>query len=167
MSKIDNVLEKTLTLQVRPEREQLIGSCYEAMGYRLERITRNEHADTKLEFVLEDPASAEPETLGQCRSILGKLEEIDRQVTYYFLKLDCLVGLIGAVCLGLSVVSLRAGLHVLFTILLILGLFGCSITLYLRPLFTRMGMKKYGGEEPALIAELYALLDLKAGGDEA
>lgn len=166
MFKSENSLEKVLTLQVRPEREHLIGFCYEAMGYRLERITRNEHADTMLEFVLEDSASAESETYERCRAILKKIEEIDKQVSYYFLKLDCLVGLIGAVCLGLSVVSLRAGMHVLFTIPLFIGLFGCTITLYLRPVFTRMGMKKYGGEEPALIAELYALLDLKKGGDE-
>ena len=165
-SKAD-MLEQTLTLLVRPERERLVCLCYEALGYRLDKIRREEHADTQMVFQLDDVTSADPARILQCRSILEKIEAIDKQVTYYFLKLDCLVGMIGAACLGLSFAALHAGQHVFFTILLILGIFGCTVTLYLRPVFTRMGMKKYGGEEPVLIAELWSLLDLKDGGEEA
>ena len=157
--------KERLTVQVKPEREKLVRLCYERLGYRPATVKRDEHADTQLEFVLEDAASCDPQRMERCEAILGKLTEIDRQVTYYFLKLDCLVGLVGAACLGLSVVALRAGVHWLFTVLLIAGLFGCTITLYLRPVFTRMGMKKHGGEEPAMLAELLALLN--EGGETA
>ena len=159
--------EKVLILQVSPGREELVRACYEALGYQLEKVTREEHADTQMIFLLEAPASADPAKIQQCRSVLDRLEAIDKRVTYYYLRLVCLVGLIGAVCIGLSFAALRAGQHALFTVLLILGIFGCTITLYLRPLFTGMGMRKYGGEEPALIVELQSLLNNKDGGEEA
>lgn len=159
--------EKVLVLQVSPEREELVRSCYETLGYQLEKVVREEHADTQMIFLLEDPALADMAKMKQCRSVLGKLEAIDRRVTYYYLQLVCLVGLTGAVCIGLSFAALRAGQHALFTVLLILGIFGCTVTLYLRPLFTGMGMRKYGGEEPALIAELQSLLKNNEGGEKA
>ena len=159
--------EKVLILQVSPGREELVRSCYEALGYQLEKVGREEHADTQMIFLLEDPASADPAKIQQCRSVLDRLEAIDRRVTYYYLQLVCLVGMVGAVCLGLSFAALWAGQHALFTVLLIAGIFGCTVTLYLRPLFTGMGMKKYGGEEPALIAELQSLLKNNKGGENA
>lgn len=159
--------EKVWVLAVNPERETLIRSCCEALGYRLEKTRREEHADTELIFLLEDPALADPAKIRQCSDVFGQLAAIDRQVTRYYLEKVCLVGLAGAVCLGLSFAALRAGLHTLFTLLLLLGIFGCTITLSLRPLFTDMGRKKLGGGEPALIAELQALLNPDNGGNEA
>ena len=101
-----------------------------------------------------------------------QLAEIDRRVTRFYLEKVCLVGMAGAFCLGLSFVALRLKLHILFTLLLLLGLFGCTITLSLRPLVTGMGQKKLSGGEAALLAELEALLkqnDEKQndGGNEA
>ena len=164
--------EKIWVLQTSPEREELICSCCEALGYRLGKAKREEHTDTELIFLLTDPASADPDKIRQCGVLFARLAAIDRRVTRYYLEKVCLVGLAGAFCLGFSVAALRVGLHALFTLLLILGIFGCTVTLYLRPLFTGMGRKKLGGEEPALIAELAALLkrnDEKQidGGDEA
>lgn len=159
--------EKVWVLQVNPEREELICSCCEALGYRLEKARHEDHADTELIFLLEDPALADPAKLRQCGTIFEQLAEINRQVTRYYLEKVCLVGLAGAFCLGCSFAALWAGLHALFTILLLLGIFGCTITLSLRPLFTGMGRKKLGGGEPALIAELQTLLNLNDGGDGA
>lgn len=159
--------EKVLVLQVSPGREELVRSCYETLGYQLEKVKREEHADTQMIFLLEDPALADLAKIQKCRSVLGKLEAIDKRVTYYYLQLVCLVGLIGAVCIGLSFAALRSGQHALFTVLLILGIFGCTVTLYLRPLFTGMSMRKYGGEELALIAELQSLLKNNEGGEKA
>lgn len=159
--------EKIWVLQTSPDREELICSCCKALGYLLEKVKREEHADTELIFLLADPASADPKKIRQCGILFEQLAEIDRQVTRYYLEKVCLVGLAGAFCLGFSFVALWAKLHALFTLLLLLGLFGCTITLSLRPLFTGMGRKKLGGKEPALIAELAALLKQNDGGDEA
>lgn len=162
-----NAPEKVWVLQVNPEREELICSYCEALGYRLEKAKHEEHADTELIFLLEEPALADPAKLRQCAAVFEQLAAIDRQVTRYYLKKVCLVGLAGAFCLGLSFAALQAGLHVLFTLLLLLGIFGCTITLSLRPLFTGMGRKKLAGEEPALLAELDVLLKQNNGGYEA
>ena len=161
-----NSLEKTISLSVRPEREKLVCSCYEALGYHVEKAERREHENTQVTLVYAGTASLDTAGQEHCRALLERLEAIEKQVIYYYLKLVCGVGLAGAACIGLSFAALHFGQHALFTILLILGIFGCTITLYLRPLFTGMGLKKYGGEEPALIAELQALLDLKDGGDK-
>lgn len=157
--------EERLSLSVGPERESLVCACFEKLGYRLESKKEEPHADSTLTFMLEDPVAFDSERMERCQTLLKKLQEIDRRVTRYFLQLDCLIGLIGAICIALSFTALRARLQGLFTILLVLGLFGCTITLYLRPLFTRMGRRKFAGEEPALLSELQALLDLN--GEEA
>ena len=152
-------------MQIRPEREALFSSCYKAMGYRLEDAKRADHMDTQLTFRSEDPNAMDPERKNKAEALLAKLLEIDQRVTRYYLQLVCLVGMIGAACIGCSFIALKADLHILFTLLLLIGIFGCTITLYLRPLFTRWGMRKYGTEEPALIAELEELLGI--GGEEA
>ena len=164
--------EKIWVIEAKPEREELVCSCCAALGYRLEKARRDEHADTELIFLLEDAALADAEKIRQCSAVFEQLAEIDRRVTRFYLEKVCLVGMAGAFCLGLSFVALRLKLHILFTLLLLLGLFGCTITLSLRPLVTGMGQKKLSGGEAALLAELEALLkqnDEKQndGGNEA
>lgn len=165
MEKNGSIPERELSLRVGPEREALTRACCEKLGYRMAELRREEHSDTELRFVLERPESYDSGKMERCRGILGKLGEIDKKVTRYFLKLDCLIGLMGAICIGLSFAALRAGVQWLFTVLLALGIFGCTITLYLRPVFTRMGREKYAGEEPALLAELEAILDSHGEGE--
>ncbi len=159
-----DIPEKRL-MHVRPEREELICSTCEALGYRLQEAKRADHMDTELLFQLEDPEAVSNSCRAKAESLLARLMQLDAQVTRYYLKLVCLVGMVGAACLGFSFAALKADLHILFTLLLIIGIFGCTITLYLRPLFTRMGMKKYGSEESAIIAELDSLL--RIGGEDA
>ena len=65
-----------------------------------------------------------------------------------------MVGMAGAVCIGLSFLFLHLGWHIVFTLSLLLGLCGCSVTLALRPLLTRMGLRKLGGEIPSLEEKL-------------
>lgn len=157
---------ETRTLSVPPEREQLVLSCYEKLGYQTESVVRDEHGDTKITFCLQDADAFDPERAARVDAIFAELFAIDRQVMLYYLKRVCLVGLIGAACIGLSFSALHFHVHWLFTVLLLIGIFGCTITLSLRPLFTRMGMRQYGETEPALLAELNALLHLD-GGDAA
>ena len=42
--------EKIWVIEAKPEREELVCSCCAALGYRLEKARRDEHADTELIF---------------------------------------------------------------------------------------------------------------------
>ena len=164
---MDNKEAKEMkTVSVPPEREQLVLTYYEKLGYKTESVMRDEHGDTRITFCLQDAGAFDPKRTARVEAILAELFAIDRQVTLYYLKRVCLVGLAGAVCIGLSFLALHFHVHWLFTALLLIGIFGCTITLSLRPLFTRRGMRQYGEKEPALLAELNALLHLD-GGDAA
>lgn len=152
---------KQLKIQVRGERETLTVQCYEAFGWQA--VSRSKESDasplTNIVFVREEVESTDiAEKRAQCEAVLAEIEVIDKKVERYYLERVVLVGLAGAVCIGLSFLFLHLGLHVVFTLSLLLGLFGCSITLALRSPFTRLGLRKLGGDIPALEAKLAAIL---------
>lgn len=149
-----------IKLHIRPGRQDLISYSYEQTGYRVEKTEEPGEHQTEAELILrrEKGGAPESEYAGKVRRLLEELASIDEKVDYFYLHLVCGVGLAGAVCLGLSFPALHSGIHWLFTLLLIAGVFGCTITLYLRPLFTRMGMEKYGAREPEILAQLKALM---------
>lgn len=155
--------KETKTVSVPPERETLVLSCYEKLGYQTESVVRDEHGDTKITLCLQDADAFDPARAARVDAIFAELFAIDRQVMLYYLKRVCLVGLAGAICIGLSFLALHFRVHWLFTALLLIGIFGCTITLSLRPLFTRRGMQRYGEQEPALLAELNDLLHMDEG----
>ena len=152
---------KELTLRVRQEREALYTECYEALGYTKIGSTRESDVSTILNtvFVREND---EPERVAdrraRCEAVLADIEKIDAKAERYYLERVVLVGMAGAACIGLSFLFLHFGWHIPFTLSLLAGLFGCSITLALRSPFTRMGMKRFGGELPQLEARLRAIL---------
>ncbi len=155
-----------LILQVRGEREALTAECFEVLGWM--EVSRSRESDTSpvtnTVWVREDeesPALTEKRT--RCQAVLEEIEAIDRRVERYYLERVVLVGMAGAACIGLSFLFLHLGLHILFTISLLLGLFGCSITLALRPLLTRIGLRKLGGDIPALEAKLRMILAEEEG----
>ena len=158
-------IQKERMIQIRPELEEIISSTCEALGYQLMEAKRAPHMDTQLIFQLENAEAVDDRCREKAEGLLARLMDVETQLIHYYLKLVCLVGMIGAACLGFSFTALKADLHILFTLLLIVGIFGCTITLYLRPLLIRMGLKKYGPEEDAIIDELNSLLDL--GGKDA
>ena len=157
--------EEQITVHVRPDREELIRSCCESLGYRTETVTRQAHGDTEILFRPETPIPAGSSLPEEIRSLLRELDDIDRTVDRYFLKRDVLVGMAGAASIGASFVMLHYDQQVLFVIFLALGIFGCTIPLYLRPYFTRKGMEKYGRREPEILAEIETLLQ-KDGGED-
>ncbi len=151
-----------LTISVRQGRESVTENCYAALGWQA--ISRSKESDTspftRTVFVREEPESAGvAKKRARCEAVLAEIEEIDRRVERYYLERVVLVGLAGAVCIGLSFLFLHLGWQVAFTLSLLLGLFLCSITLALRPPFTRMGLRKLGGDVPALEAKLAAILE--------
>ena len=154
--------QEKLTRWVRQERETLTNECYAALGWRVWSRTKENSASpmAKTVFVRED---TEPATLAakraRCEAVLAEIEVIDKNVERYYLERVVLVGLAGAVCIGLSFLFLHLGLHVVFTLSLLLGIFGCSITLALRLPLTRLGLRKLGGGIPALEARLAAILE--------
>lgn len=89
---------------------------------------------------------------------MQEIEVIDSKVIRYYLERVVLVGLAGAVCIGLSFLFLHLHIHIAFTLFLLVGLTGCTVTLALRPLFTSMGLKKLGADIPELESRLRALL---------
>lgn len=143
-------------ITIPPEREEIVIASYQSAGFTLADVKRQDHGDTMLIF---SPGNdSDPVKLQKCLDLLNRLFETDRKVTIYYLKLDCLIGLFGVLCFILSAFALRSGGQILFTLLLILGVFCCTITLYLRPLFTNMGMKKYGQNDPAILQELLEMI---------
>lgn len=150
-----------MTLQVRGEREILTAQCYKALGWQI--ISRSRENDisplTNIVFARED---AEPAGIAEkrerCEAVLGKIEEIDKKVERYYLERVVVVGMTGAACIGISFLFLHLGLQIMFTLSLLLGLFGCSVTLALRPSLTRIGIRKLGGDVPALEVKLAAIL---------
>ena len=159
--------DQRLSLQVVPEQEGLVQGCYEALGYKLEACRPQDHGDTTLVFRLEEKAAFNEEKFIRCRELLGRLDTMNRQAVRYYLHLVCGVGLAGAVSIGLSFVALQAGIQWLFVVLLLLGLFGCTVTLYLRPSIYKLWMKKHGGEVPGILAELESLLGIRLGRADA
>lgn len=156
---------KSLTLWVRQERKALYKECYEALGYTRVSGTREEQAvASETVFVRE---GEEPEVVEnrrkRCESVLADIEAIDAKVERYYLERVVLVGLAGAACIGLSFLFLHLGWHIVFTLSLLVGLFGCTVTLALRPAFTRMGLKRFGGEVPELETKLRAIFTEKEG----
>ena len=160
------MIEKTLELRVRAEREKLICACYEALGYTHIKTTREGDASIMLKavFVREE---AEPKEVGdrreRCEAVLAEIESIDAKAERYYLERVVLVGMAGAACIGLSFLFLHFGWHIAFTLALLAGLFGCSITLALRPVFIRMGLARFGGELPQLERKLHAILAEQEG----
>ena len=159
-TKVFQAAKETIAVQVVPEREKLVCACYERLGYTAETVRHNESGDAQILFRLNTNNEYDAERMARCEAILAELFEIDREVTVYYLKRVCLVGLIGALCIGLSFLALHGGIRWLFTALLVIGIFGCTITLSLRPLFTRLGMKQFQNRENALLTDLQALLGL-------
>lgn len=157
---------KNLTLQVRQEREALYTECYESLGYIRVRGTSQGQASTTSEtvFIREgDEPEAVTERRKRCEAVLADIEVIDAKVERYYLERVVLVGMAGAACIGLSLLFLHFGWHIAFTLSLLVGLFGCSITLSLRPVFIHMGLKPFGGEILKLEAKLRAILAEKEG----
>ncbi len=157
---------KQLTVQVRAEREALTAECFEVLGWM--EASRSRESDTSpvtnTVWVREDEESAaQAEKRARCQAVLGEIEAIDRRVERYYLERVVLVGMAGAACIGLSFLFLHLGLHILFTTSLLLGLFGCSITLALRPLLTRMGLRELGGDIAVLEAKLRMILTEEEG----
>ncbi len=148
-----------LRVTVPPEREALVREYCEAFGYRIIGEEHPEHGDMEFIFHPEDPKRPKDERYQKASQVFEKIKEIDGKVRVYYLKRVVLVGMAGAALIGLSFAALHYHQQVLFAILLMLGIFGCTITLYLRPLFTKYGMKKYGAEEQELLAELRKLLE--------
>ncbi len=162
-----------LCVAVPPEREALVREYCTSFGYRIEKVEHPEHGDVEFYFRPENPGFSENEYFRKASVIFEEIKEIDRKVRIYYLKRVVLVGMCGAACIGLSFAALHFDLHILFTILLVLGIFGCTVTLYLRPFISGFGMKKYGKNEPELLSELKRLLSEAAeasdrkGGDQA
>lgn len=158
--------QEKLTRWVRQEREAMTADCYAALGWRVWSRTKENSASPTAEivFVREE---AEPAALAakraRCEAVLAEIEAVDKKVERYYLERVVLVGMAGAACIGLSFLFLHLGWHVVFTLSLLAGLFGCSITLALRQPFTRMGLQKLGGEIPALEEKLRKTLSEKEG----
>ena len=151
-----------LTVSVRQGRESVTENCYKALGWQA--ISRSKESGTSpltnTVFVREEVESTDiAEKRGRCEAVLAEIEVIDKKVERYYLERVVLIGLAGAVCIGLSFLFLHLGLHVVFTLSLLLGIFGCSITLALRSPLTRLGLRKLGGGIPALEARLAAILE--------
>lgn len=154
---------RELRLQVIPEQERLVQGCYEALGYRLVSEKPQEHGDTELVMELADESAFEEGKFRRCQELLGRLETLNRRVIRYYLERVVAVGLAGAVCIGLSFLALHFHVQWLFVVLLLLGIFGCTVTLSLRPFFYRQWMKKYGQEVPGILAGLEEALGVKLG----
>lgn len=155
-----------LILQVRGEREALTAECFRTLGWMEVSLSKESDTSpvTNTVWVRQDEESlALTEKRARCQAVLGEIEAIDRRVERYYLERVVLVGMAGAACIGLSFLFLHLGLHILFTISLLLGMFGCSITLALRPLLTRIGLRKLGGDIPALEAKLRMILAEEEG----
>ncbi len=155
---------KELVRQVRSEREDLTLQCYEELGWQIvDRSKANDTSPvTKMIFVrVEEELSTEAEKRTRCEEVLERIEAIDAKAERYYLERVVLVGLAGAACIGFSFLFLHLGWHILFTLSLLAGLFGCSITLALRPPFIRMGLKRFGEEIPHLEEKLHAILTEK------
>ena len=154
-------MAKQLTIQVRSEREHLTIQCYEALGWQETGRSKESDASPQTNLVLTRESPESPTDAAKrirCEAVLQEIEAIDKKVERFYLERVVLVGMAGAACIGLSFLFLRLGWHVVFTLSLLAGLFGCSITLALRPPFTRLGLQKLGGEIPALEEKLCAIL---------
>ncbi len=150
-----------LTVQIRQERKALTEDCYQVLGWHVKsrRVESDTSPVTNTVFVREDEEPADmAKKRARCEAVLAQIEAIDRQVERFYLERVVLVGMAGAACIGLSFLFLHFGWQVVFTLSLLLGLFGCSITLALRPPLTRLGLQALGGEIPALEAKLTAIL---------
>lgn len=153
---------KEIKTRTYTRRERLYIECYEAMGFHL--WSRTQDSDTsdfvELTFRREDEETKEGAVLRRkCEALLGEIEKIDKKAGRYYLERVVLVGMIGAVCIGLSFLFLHFHLHIVFTSLLLVGLTGCTVTLALKPLFTSLGLKKFGAGLPELETTLRALMD--------
>ena len=102
----------------------------------------------------------------KCEDILDEIKRIDVKAERYYLERVVLVGLVGALCIGLSFLFLHFHIRVAFALLLFIGLICCTVTLSLRPLFTAMGLRKFGVELPDLEERLREILG-GAGEEEA
>lgn len=143
-------------------REKLYTECYESLGFRVWNRTRESDTSdfVELTFRREDKETKKGFVLRRrCEDILHEIETIDKKVIRYYLERVVLVGLIGAACIGLAFLFLHFHIHIAFTVFLLTGLTGCTVTLALRPLFTSMGLKKYGAALPELEAQLRVLMD--------
>lgn len=163
MQEEGNTPQEQIDVRVPSSREQMVCTCMEAIGYRMNTMNRGENIDTEIHLKMEHPEQYDRVRAEKMVELFRRLEAIDQKVTVYFLKWDCLIGLIGAICIALSFFALRAGMQPLFVVLLLLGIFGCTITLYLPAVFTRMGREKYAREEPAILRELETTLGLQEG----
>lgn len=148
-------------LGVRTERIPLYINCYETLGYRLKNQATIEGNDDfeKLCFEQTSPECQNKQLETDCETLLKEIDEIDTRVHFFYLQRVVLVGMIGTGCIALSIFLLLHHLQVLFTIFLLLGLFGCTITLGLKPFFLNLGREKLGSRLPELLQELNALLE--------
>lgn len=157
---------KEIQTQVYSQREKLYTECYEALGFHVwSRMKESDtSAFTPITFRREDPESKQDTFLRRkCEDILDKIHQIDAKSERYYLERVVLVGVIGTLCIGLSFLFLHFHIHIVFALLLLIGLVCYTVTLSLRPVFTAMGLRKFGAELPALEAQLYELL---GGADE-
>ncbi len=153
---------KEIQAQVYSQREKLYTECYETLGFHVWSRTRESDTSplTELTFRREDAETKEDALLRQkCEDILDEIKQIDAKAERYYLERVVLVGMVGALCIGLSFLFLHFHIHVVFAMLLLIGLICCTVTLSLRPVFTAMGLQKFGVGLPALEAQLRELLD--------
>lgn len=157
-------------LDVRTERIPLYINCHETLGYRLKSQTEIEGNEDfqKLCFELTSSEYQNKRLEADCEAILKEIEEIDARVLFFYLQRVVLVGMIGAGCIALGILFLLNHLQILFTIFLLFGLFGCTITLGLKPFFLNMGREKLGTRLPELLRKLDTLLkETEKGGEDA
>ena len=145
-------------LDVRTERIPLYINCHETLGYRLKSQTEIEGNEDFQKLCFELTSS----------EYQNKRLEIDARVLFFYLQRVVLVGMIGAGCIALGILFLLNHLQILFTIFLLFGLFGCTITLGLKPFFLNMGREKLGTRLPELLQKLDTLLkETEKGGENA
>lgn len=153
---------KEIKMQVYSQREKLYVECYEALGFHVWNRTRESDTSALVDITFhgEDAETKSNALLRRkCEGILDEIKQIDVKAERYYLERVVLVGLIGALCIGLSFLFLHLNIRIIFAMLLLIGLILCSVTLTLRPLFISMGLKKFGAEIPKLTAQLEELLE--------
>lgn len=156
------VIMEEIKVHAYSNREKLYMECYESLGFHTWSRTRDSDTSNfvELTFRREGGETKTGAVLRRnCEDVLREIESIDKKANRYYLERVVLVGLIGAVCIGLSFLFLHFHIHTAFTAFLLIGLTGCTVTLALRPLFTSIGLKKYGAALPELEGQLRRLMD--------
>lgn len=148
--------------RVYASRETLYTDCFESLGFHVWSRTRESDTSPQIDILFRREAEETQKEISlrrKCEDILDEIKAIDDKADLYYLKRVVLVGMAGAGCMGLSFLFRYFHMQVVFTLLLLLGILGCTVTLTLRPLFTGMGLKKYGADLPELERRLRELME--------